>query len=219
MLNNKELHTNRALILRKIGKYVREVSIVVLGVAITLSVTVWLNNRNEKRDMGLYLNAIKIELEENIKIMDMAIDFLQVEAAYTTYLNSHDIQSYNEDTLEYYVHTTCYYLNKFPLKTNAFEMLKSSHIMRLLDDKELLLSLWNVYIDIDMLNTNFEWYFNTKWGHMEKDLSLIRNGMISFETAPMYNFYIIALTTSGLKDWKAALNDTNETITKLEKRK
>ena len=31
--------------------------------------TLWINNENEKRDMILYLNAIKIEMEENLTIV------------------------------------------------------------------------------------------------------------------------------------------------------
>ena len=49
----------------KFGKFDREVSVVVIGVAITLTATLWINKKNEKRDMALYLNAMKIELDEN----------------------------------------------------------------------------------------------------------------------------------------------------------
>ena len=48
--------------IKKIGKFVREISVIVIGVAITLSASYWLSDRNEKRDMALYLTAIKMEL-------------------------------------------------------------------------------------------------------------------------------------------------------------
>ena len=41
--------------MKKIGKYLREVSVVMLGVAITISVTIWINKKSEKKDMSLYL--------------------------------------------------------------------------------------------------------------------------------------------------------------------
>ena len=55
---------------KKVGKYLREISVVVIGVAITLSASFWINNRNDKRDMNLYLYAIKLELDENIKFLE-----------------------------------------------------------------------------------------------------------------------------------------------------
>ena len=75
---------------KKIGKYLREISVVVIGVAITLSVSVWLGNRNEKKDIALHLHAIKMELEENEKNLENLIERLKLAAEYTNYLLSHD---------------------------------------------------------------------------------------------------------------------------------
>ena len=44
--------------IKKSGKYLREISVVVIGVAITLSVSYWIGVKNEKRDMALHLRAI-----------------------------------------------------------------------------------------------------------------------------------------------------------------
>jgi hypothetical protein len=51
--------------MKKIGKYLREISVVVIGVAVTLSASYWLGVKSEKRDIALHLHAIKMELEEN----------------------------------------------------------------------------------------------------------------------------------------------------------
>ncbi|MDR1602591.1 MAG: hypothetical protein LBS42_09220 [Tannerella sp.] len=48
-----------------------ELSIVVIGIAIMLSVNNWLTTRNEKKDMALYLNAVKLELETNLADLEM----------------------------------------------------------------------------------------------------------------------------------------------------
>jgi len=54
----------------KFGKYLLEVSIVVIGVAITLCVGYWISMRSVKKDVALSLNAIKIELEQNANAFD-----------------------------------------------------------------------------------------------------------------------------------------------------
>ncbi|MDR0506440.1 MAG: hypothetical protein LBH32_06450 [Dysgonamonadaceae bacterium] len=50
---------------KKIGNYLRDFSIVVAGIAVTLWVQSWLTTRSEKKDMALYMNALKLEMEYN----------------------------------------------------------------------------------------------------------------------------------------------------------
>ena len=47
--------------IEKIGKYLREISVVVIGVAITLFASFLLTNSNEKKDIALYLSSLKME--------------------------------------------------------------------------------------------------------------------------------------------------------------
>ena len=56
--------------IRPIVKYFRELSIVVVGVAITVGIGLFVNNSNNRKDQKQYLNAIKLELEENAKQFD-----------------------------------------------------------------------------------------------------------------------------------------------------
>ena len=207
----------------KFGKFAREVSVVVIGVAITLTATLWINKKNEKRDMALYLNAMKIELDENISTIEGSIEYLRPAVEYEKYLKRLDIKSLDEDTLVYYASSCCYVINKFTFKTNAFEMFKNSGVMRLMDDKELLLSIWAVYTSIVSLNETLQWYFDTKWRYVEKDFLFIKGGMLDFSKltneAPMYNFYNPGLSSSILNGCENVLMSTKEAIAKLEKRK
>jgi hypothetical protein len=213
---------NHKLKIKNLGKYVREVSVVVFGVAITLSVTIWISQKSEKRDVDLYLNTIKMELEENIIAIDKSIEYLRPAAKYEAYLRLHDKKSLNEDTLGYYA-SFFYEITTFRLKTNAFEMVKGSGIMRLLDDKELLLSTWDVYSDIVSVNEHLKWYSDKKWEYMEKDLLFVERGTLSLSklpnVAPMYNFYNWGLSSGTLEGCKDLLKKMTETVEKLEKRK
>ena len=207
----------------KFGKFAREVSVVVIGVAITLTATLWIYKKNEKRDMALYLNAMKIELDENITTIEGSIEYLRPAVEYEKYLQRHELKSLDEDTLLYYATSCCYIINKYTFKTNAFEMFKNSGVMRLMDDKELLLSIWDVYSSIVALNETLKWYFDKKWSYMEKDFLFMKGRILDFSKltneAPMYNFYNSALSSSILKNCENALMSTKEAIAKLEKRK
>ena len=200
--------------IKKIGNFLREVAVVVLGVAITLSASVWISNRNEQRDLSLYLNAIKMELEENISIINESIEYLQPDAKYSAYLRTHDKKSLNADSISYYASSCCYIINSFKFKTNAFEAFKSSGTIRLLDDKELLLTIWDVYTELDSQNEILKWYTDLKWGYIEKEVIFAENGALSSEKltngAPMYHFYIIGLSRDVLKDSKNILNNTKK---------
>ena len=81
----------------KIGKYLREVSIVVLGVAITLSVSVWIGNNNEKKDMALCINAIITEWERNAAVFDWNVEMFQKSINYANYIRMTDEKSILQD--------------------------------------------------------------------------------------------------------------------------
>ncbi|MDR2057610.1 MAG: hypothetical protein LBP83_04895 [Dysgonamonadaceae bacterium] len=52
---------------RKGGKYTRELSIVVVGIAITLSINNWFATKTERKDTTLYLDAVTLELKTNLE--------------------------------------------------------------------------------------------------------------------------------------------------------
>ena len=172
--------------------------------------------------MTLFLNAIKIEIEENLTIINSAKEYLQDETKYEAYLSLHDNQSLNNDTLKYYMDFCCYQLQKIELSTNAFEMLKSSGVMRLMD-KDLLLSIWKTYQKFITLNDFFKNYYERKFEHIEREAILIKNGEMNFEElkykkdAPMYNFYAVSIAGAILQNWDENEKFVREILSKLEK--
>jgi len=206
-------------------KYFREVSVVVIGVAVTLAASHYITKKNEKRDIHLYLNAIKIELEENVNVLDSAILYFTSEAAYSNYLIQNDVDSLDADSIIQYS-STFFIDRKFSLKMNAFEMFKTSGIMRLLEDKELMQSLWKIYGDISVQAEVLEWYFHLKWADLQKEISVLDKKSMKDEklmkptilaARPLYNFYTIGITYSMLNNCNETLKETQEAIEKLEK--
>jgi len=135
----------------KIGIFFREIAVVVLGVAITLSVGVWINNRSVKRDVVLSLNAIKVELEKNAFAFEDYAKRLHKSTRYYDYLQLHDEKSISQDSIKYYSRTDEYGIGwgEFTAETvlvkSAFEMLKTSGIMRHISNKKLLETIWEIY--------------------------------------------------------------------------
>jgi hypothetical protein len=183
-------------LIKKIGKYLREVSAVMVGVAITLFSGFWIAGNSEKRDVALYLNLIKLELEKNKDELDYTVKRLQPTIRYADYLRSHDKKSLNPDTIRAYAGE---YYNASPImiQTNAFDMFKSSGNMRLVNDKELLLSIWDSYSNLAELKKIFDGFMQIKVDDMMKEselFSLYDVASLSDEeilkNVPMYKYHV-----------------------------
>ena len=203
--------------MKQIVKYLRELSVVVAGIAITVSIGIWINNRNNEKDLEMYLDAIQLELEQNIKDIDIIIESMQKSVAYANYLSTHDKNALNRDTIISYGNAY-YTIRSITYKSNAFEMFKLSGTMRLMDDRELLLSIWEGYTFLDEVKTLLEWGFQLKFEEMKKELPQIAAGKTDF--IPMYTFYA---ATPWPNEMPRLCNDASETLkevlSKLEKRK
>ena len=209
----------------KIGKYLREISVVVIGVAITLSASYWISNVNDKKNMKLYLKTIKMELEMNTKNFDSYAEWLQKSVKYAEYLKSNDNRNLNKDSLQYYAFTNnkgCGYMNTNSLTTqfftkNAFEMFKSSNFMSKLTDKELLISILNAYTYLEYAKEQIDRSFQIKENEAIKELELIANGKLV--DTPMRVYYNTDILYSLVRTCENASEIIKDTILKIEKSK
>jgi len=202
---------------QKIGKYLREVSVVVIGVAITLSVSYWITNRTEKNDVALYLEAIKIEMEENIKSLDKEAGDMEYWNSYGHFLTSQNKKSISPDSIKSYDHQGFSSFREIAFQTSAFEMFKMSGTMRLIDDKELLKSIWTVYRNLESAKWSVNSYYEIKKEYMEKEIPFILEGTpISI---PLYDFFMIYSNHGADHNCRKVSGELQETIAKLEKSK
>ena len=202
---------------RTIVRYVRDFSIVVAGIAVTLYVNDKVTNQGEKRDLVLYLNSVKMELEENIKTVDQAIELLEPTINYSKYLRSAPKKSLHIDSLNYYA-MICYPLNAYTFTSNAFEMFKTSGIMRLVEDKDLLLSLWEAYDWFSILKELLDWNYQTKWESMKQELSKVDfGGKGELLEPPLYLYHALGLSEGLLQTLTMTKNKATEVLSMLEK--
>ena len=208
--------TKTKVSIKTIVRYFRDFSIVVAGIAVTLYVNDRITNQGEKRDIKLYLDAIKLELEENIKDIDENLEYLQKSVRYANYLKSNDKKSLNKDTIvsyadSYYTFTTTFF------KTNAFEMFKSSGAMRLMDNKELLLSIWTAYTELSNLKLILDQMYQMKLTEIDKDHQLpVEKRLPDF--IPMYRFYMAPMPYEMVRLSEDASKILKETVEDLRKR-
>jgi choline kinase len=206
--------------MKKIGKYLREISVVVIGVAITLSISYMITNRNEKRDLALYLNAIKIELEENANSFDYHAKMLQKSVRYAEYIRSHDEKSINQDSIWYYGHSMdgfgyALIQSDIVFSKNAFEMFKASGAMRLLIDKELLIYISGTYNTMENIQIFLDMCFQYKREESTREWYLQADG--KHITIPMRRFYSGDLPFHMARNCAEMSELIKETLSKLEK--
>jgi hypothetical protein len=196
-----------------IVKYLRKLSIVVIGIAITLSINNWLTTRSEKKDMALYLNAVKLELERNLNHVEWMTGKIEEEVSYSNYLLSHDKNALDPDSIQYYARGGCYAIRGALNIFNAFEMFKASGNMRFIKDKEVLLSIRDAYANLEMYKFQLEEFHNKeKCAEVKKEMQMEEKG-ISIDV-PLYGFYASKMTyTVGCKTTKSGLE---EVIAKIE---
>ena len=206
----------------KVGKYFRETSIVVIGVAITLSVSYWIANRSEERNLELYLNAIKIELEKNAIASEIYANAFQKSVKYANYINSHDDSSINMDSIYYYAQSDddgigwglIQPLNIY--SKNAFEMFITSGAMRQVADKELLMSIWRVYDHIDNTQRFFDMCFQRKGEESTREwyLRMERKQIVK----PMQLFFSYDFPHRMVSNSEDVSKHIREVLSKLEEK-
>ena len=203
----------------KIGKYLREVSIVVLGVAITLSVSDLISNINEKRDLALCLDAIKIELERNATVFEANVEWLQKSLNYANYIHSLNRNPSNQDSINYYMHSEDGYgwgVIQLPnlVAKDAIEMFKFSGIMRNMKDKEKLVSILEVYRRIENTQQFLDLCFQIKREESMKKAQLRFDGQQI--AIPMQLFYRNTYSYEMVRQCKEASELIKEVLAKLE---
>ena len=182
------MNQNTNFSMKTIGKYLRELSVIVVGVTITATVGIFMNNNSNRKDLKQYLHTIKLELENNIESIDREIDFFGQMVKYARYLESNDKKSLNSDSISSYQYVI-HRLRIVTYKTNAFEMFKTSGTMRLLGNKDLLLYVWEAYSVLEHYKLLLDTIYQIKKEEALKDLQLQREGKT--DVAPMNDFYSI----------------------------
>lgn len=209
--------------IKKIAQYLRELSVVVIGVAITLFASNWISIRNEKKNLSLFLNSIKIELEGNAESFENYAKRFQKSVKYANYIRAHDEKSINQDTIWYYASSTedsygwgiiqsaVYY------RKDAFDMFKTSGAMRQMIDKNLLVSISGTYNTMENVQIFLDMCFQQKREESTREWNQRAEGKSI--TIPMQRFYSNDLPHAMVRQCAEMSELIKETLSKLEQTK
>ena len=141
-------------------KYLRELSVVVVGISITFLANNCLNNSKDKKDLQQYMDMIYLELESNHNIvLGMSYYFGQVDSL-GMYLRSVKQEQVEKDSLVKYRDALGIWLLNY--NKNAFEMFKTSGTMRLIKDKSFSKSIMDCYSNMELTAVYHDLFLNAR---------------------------------------------------------
>lgn len=146
---------------KRVTLYLRELSVVVLGIVITLGATGLIGKLQEKKNTDQYLHAIRLELEENLGELQKSSEFYERNFRLSQLLSTYGIDDAPQDSLALYNDVYGQFFT-LAFNTNAFDMMKASGAMRLIKDKELLQSIWGCYSLLNQVQINSNNYMEKK---------------------------------------------------------
>lgn len=149
----------------KIGDYVRQFSIVMGGVLLTLWLTGRITDAARQREVRQAMQLVAIELNNNL---EMVRDYSQIftnEKRMALNLKTEGFSSKNfpADTLRLYEQRLFSGLGRpYRLSTDALEMLKTSGLTSFIGDKELVFDLLRSYTSLANFDSTMELYFDMR---------------------------------------------------------
>jgi hypothetical protein len=184
--------------LLKIGHYSRELSVVIIGVAITLYVSNVITNAKEQKDMAIQLNAVYAELEFNLQIVDPLIDYYDDVAKLKKYVKEdyHNPGQVDADSLNKYSRMVGQ-TRVFVYKKGAYEMLINSGAAKFFKDKTLLSDITECYTMMEMSKETLNAYMNLKMDIIKKlydyDTKMIMDDIDLKQPMyrSLYNFHLV----------------------------
>ena len=126
------------------GDYLRELSVVILGVAVTFAGSAMITNHTVRKNIKENMRLIKIELEKNVMKLHEAMDYIAADVHIGREMLSRDYRSIPPDTLRMYAHAISY-LQPYSYTDDALEMLEASALMPDVRNKHLLLYIIRCY--------------------------------------------------------------------------
>jgi len=202
---------------KRLTKYLRELSIVVAGVAITFIVSGWIGRHNEKKELQRNLAAVKTELEENLNTIGEAVEFYEQTGRFAQYLISDEPENLSPDSIAKYralgIVGTIYTFN---YKASAFEIFEKSGNINQIKDKKLLQSILNSYTLLEETKYVSDNYMNRKQDEIFNAVK--KNRQVRFDLlAPGFSdlFYFFALYYRLDEQFQECSAQIEETISQI----
>ncbi|HCO68448.1 MAG TPA: hypothetical protein DIT04_11925 [Dysgonomonas sp.] len=199
----------------KPGNYLRELSIVIIGVAITLFASDRISSYNEQRDMHQQLDLVYEELSSNLVQLDEVVDYYNNLAVQRKHMLAKYRDPYpgvNDSIMKYDSYTSSTF--PYTYKKSAYEMFINSGAMKQLTDRKQLMDITQSYSGLENLKDKIESYMQSKKEVMHELYKIRTEDAIKYElTDPqfyiIYNFHML---NSGLEETTSDLKKEIERV-------
>lgn len=147
----------------KPGDYVRQISVVVIGILITFAGSNLITNCSEKRDIQSTMLLIKEELKRNKQQFEYIVSEFSKDERLSTLLveNNMNCRAISEDSLKQF-NRIMGHIRSYSYTRNALDILKNSMLMQKISDKEFLLSLSEIYETLEGFKLSMNGYYDMK---------------------------------------------------------
>lgn len=147
----------------RMGDYIRQTSIVVIGVLITFTGSELVTNCSEQKDIKSTMLLIRDELKNNRTKFENIVSEFSEDEQLSDLLMRHDMnmRTIPEDSLRLFA-TTLGHIRGFAYTRNALNILQNSMLMQKIPDKEFLLSLVEVYERLEGFKLSINGFYDMK---------------------------------------------------------
>lgn len=204
----------------KVGNYFRELSVVIIGVAVTFYVSGIIDSNREQQDVKAQLVTIYDELLYNKEKLEALYKYYNThekikEQLYTFVDSPAKVNSDSLNRVSRLIGQT----HAFVYKRGAYSLFEDSGAIKSFKDRKLLLKISDCYALLERCKENYQEYSNLKLHEIQKLYSmntkyiLQDSGWINIpEARGILNFYLMVSRETNSEEIK----EIEEVITELE---
>lgn len=147
----------------KIGDYVLQLSVVILGIIVTFAGSSAISRHAQSKEIATTLQLVQTELEMNLQNVKKMHKDLLLERKGCMYLLTYESKpkEASVDSLSRYMGLP-FVINSFSYTSDALEMLKMSSLTQQIRDKEMVLQIVSAYNELKKAEELVKWYYGMK---------------------------------------------------------
>lgn len=187
----------------EIGNYIRQLSIVVMGIVITFIGSDLFSGCTKKKEIKSVMNLIKNELRDNQQQLKniKKVSMIEMEACSVFASRNYNYDGIPNDTLVLYF-KTLNSMNKLKYTVQSLEVLKNSSLMQYIPDKVFVSDLINTYAYMQELEARMSYYLDRKdrlWNQLLDELTIQEIAMLNM--TDMQGVYSVLFSSQKMKNW------------------
>ncbi|MCC8034721.1 MAG: hypothetical protein LIO77_02160 [Rikenellaceae bacterium] len=151
------------------GNYLRELSVVILGIFITLTATNYFSGQSRKKEYRQLIEMVQDELRANKRAIDNSISTMEIQLDKISFLYRHrdNLAVIPADTLEKYQYVF-YWLEVPKFTDHTLEVLKYSSAIHYNKDIRIIRDIMEAYDNVGMCETYIGMFYDSKQEYIDR---------------------------------------------------